>query len=310
MASTLNIVLSKDIKYRRKKTLNFGNFYVLILMIVPAVLLYTVFYVLPTLASCIFSFTNFDGVNIKAAFVGLLNYKTLFCDEYFIHSIINTFIFAILITIIQNILGLAAAFGLNTPIKGRNIMRTISFAPFMMSAVVVSYAWSYIYATDGVINIILQKIGFGILSKPWLAEESLVIILVSIAHVWRFIGYSSAIFIANLQTIPIDLIEVSRIDGASRMQRFIHVVFPMLAPSTTINIVLSFLGSLKIFDTVYTLTGGGPGYASEVMAINVYKNMGSNLYGYAAACSVVMTAIILIFNGILYKYLAKREEKL
>lgn len=298
----------KDTLKLRLEFLTSGGFLPYFLMVLPMLILYLVFSLFPTAFSVFFSFTDFNGVDLNFDFVGLKNYKIMISDASFFTTIKNTVIFAVAVTIVQNILGLLTALGLNQPIKSRNILRTLIFAPALISAVIVSFAWTYIYDANGVINAILSFLGLGSLTRTWLGEPDLALGCVILAHVWRFIGYTAVIYLANLQSISSEMLEAAKIDGAKGKESFRYIIFPMLAPSTTINVTLAFIGSLKVFDTIYTMTGGGPGDSTEVVATYIVRLMGKNYNGYACTIAVMLTVIVIALNGFLFKFLRSREE--
>ena len=286
-----------------------GKFAPYLIMVLPLFLLYLVLTVVTTSSTFLFSFTDFDGLSIKNFnWMGFQNYKVAFMDKTFWMALKNTILYAVAVTLIQNFLGLLLALGLNKKMKSANFLRTLLFTPAIISTVVISYAFTYIYDTNGLINIILRFFHLDGLARTWLGEPSLALVCVAISNIWRFLGYSAVIFIANMQSISTDVLEASSIDGASGFQKFRYITFPLLAPSVTINLTLSFIGCLKVFDTVYTMTGGGPGNYSEVIGTYILKLQGQNLNGYACALAVILTLIILGLNLITFPYLKRREN--
>ena len=239
--------------------------------------------------------------------MGFKNYSVAFMDKTFWMALKNTLYYAVSVTLIQNMLGLLLALGLNKKMKSANFLRTLLFTPAIISTVVISYVFTYIYDTNGLVNIILRFFQLDHLTRTWLGEPKLALVCVAISNIWRFLGYSAVIFIANMQSISTDVIEASNIDGANGFQKFRYITFPLLAPSMTINLTLSFIGCLKVFDTVYTMTGGGPGNYSEVMGTYILKLQGQTLNGYACALAVILTVIILGLNLITFPYLKRRE---
>lgn len=286
-----------------------GRFAPYLIMVLPLFVLYLVLTVVTTSSTFIFSFTNFDGLSItNFDWMGWKNYKVAVTDTTFWMALKNTLLYAISVTLIQNILGLFLALGLNVKMKSANLLRTLLFTPAIISTVVISYAFTYIYDSNGLINIILRFFHLDALTTTWLGEPGLALVCVAISNIWRFLGYSAVIFIANMQSISTDVIEAAAIDGASGFQRFRYITFPLLAPSVTINLTLSFISCLKVFDTVYTMTGGGPGNYSEVMGTYILKLQGQSLNGYACALAVILTMIILGLNLITFPYLKRREN--
>ena len=280
-----------------------------LIMVLPLFTAYIVLTVLPTLTTVFFSFTDFDGMSITDFhFMGGKNYKVAAIDPSFWISLKNTVIYAVAVTLIQNFFGLLLAVGLCKKMKSANVLRTLLFTPAIISTIVISYAFTYIYDTNGLVNMILDFLHLGQFKKTWLGEPNLALVCVAISNIWRFLGYSAVIFIANMQSMSADLTEAASIDGAGGFQRFRYITFPLLAPSVTINLTLSFIGCLKVFDTVYTMTNGGPGNHSEVVGTYILKLQGQNLNGYACAVAVILTLIIIGLNLITFPYLKKRED--
>lgn len=271
----------------------------LILMSVPALFFYVFFFLTPVIASFAYSLTNFDGLNFDYDFVGLRNYRLMISDEAFIVSIKNTFVFALSVIILQNTAGFLIAIILHENLRFRSLYRSLLFLPSLITSVIVAYLWTYMYAGSGIFNSILRYIGLGDIARPWLGTIQTAMGAVIIAHVWRFIGRSSLLFTANLATLPSSMMESAMLDGAGWWVRITRIVLPNMAPSFTVNILTSFMGSLKVFDIIYAMTDGGPANATESLGTYIIKLVRSNYNGFAAAGSVMLVVIILIVNRIL-----------
>ena len=291
----------------KKTKLNFNNFYAYLLMVLPVFIVFVIFYLIPSLSSFLISFTNYNGASLKFNFVGMKNYYILFKDSVFLASIGNTLIFTVAVTIIQNIFGVLFAVFLNQSLKMKKLYRTLVYAPALLNAVVAAFIWTYIFDTNGTLNMVLKAVGMGAMTKTWLGNMDTALMCVIISHIWRFIGYSAVIYLANLQSIPHDLYEAAEVDGATGIKKFTKITFPLLAPSTTINVSLALIGTFKVFDIIFAMTEGGPGSATETVATYIVKNMNENLYGYAAAMSIILFLATLVLNIFVYGYLKKRE---
>ncbi len=286
----------------KKKRLTYHNFYFYLVLIAPILAVYLLFFVIPVVSSMFFSFTNFNGVNLNFKWMGLNNYEVLFHDKVFKKAMINTFWFALWATIFQNVFAIMFAMALNTKLKSRNMLRSLLFAPCMLSPVVVAFIWQFIYMPDGLLN---KLLGTDII---WLGNTSTALLCTVIAHVWMWIGYSATIYMSNLQSISDDVLEAASIDGANSWQKFKTIILPMLAPATTINVTLAFTQSLKVFDIVYAMTGGGPLNSTETVGTAVVANMNRGLHGYASAQTVILAIVIILFGQVLIGRLKKREE--
>ena len=193
--------------------------------------------------------------------------------------------------------------------KGRNFFRAVFYLPSVLSALVVGYAWSFIFnPTMGALNILFDKIGLDFLMQDWLGDARLALYSIIFVIVWQFAGYSMVIYIAGLQNIPLDLYEAADIDGVSPWQRFKYITFPLLAPAVTINILLTMISTLKTFDHIFVMTKGGPGYATEVISTLLYReSFTNNNMGYGSAISVILFLLITSISLIMLKYLRGRE---
>ncbi len=293
------------------KRLNFSNFYGYLLLIVPALILYVMFFMIPVGKSLFFSFTNFNGVNLNYEFVGLRNYKILFTlDKNAWQSFGNTAVFATVVCVFQNLIAILVALGLTQNIKCKNISRTTLFIPCIISCVVVAYLWTFIYGNDGLINVVLRWLGQDDLTRAWLRDQNTALAAVIIAHIWRFIGQCSLLYIANMVIIPQSLFEASDIDGAKAYQKFTKITLPLIAPAITINVITSFVGSLRAADIIVAMTNGAPAHATATVGSYILEMMNAGNYGYASAISVVLMSLILILSSLLFVKLTSREVEL
>ena len=169
------------------------------------------------------------------------------------------------------------------------------FAPAVLSPVVIAFLWKYMFnpAPDAGLNAMLGFLGLGFLQQNWLGDPSVALWAVGLTVVWQFAGFSMVIFLAALQGIPRELEEAAAIDGAGRFQRFHRIVLPLIAPAMTINLTLSTIGGLKLFDQVFAITNGGPGYSTETLSTLIYKQaFVFGTYGYSTAVALVLTLLV------------------
>ncbi|GAA4617116.1 sugar ABC transporter permease [Actinoallomurus liliacearum] len=256
-----------------------------------------------------YAFTDWSGIGDKS-FNGLANFRTLFGDERAVGALRNTLLLTVAIVIVQNGVGLLLALGVHARIKSRTALRVIFFAPAVVSPVMIAFLWKYVYNPDphAGLNGILGMLGLGGLRQDWLGDPSLTVWSVAGMVVWQYAGYSMVIFLAGLEGVPPELHEAAMIDGAGRWQRFRYVTWPLLAPSLTINVMLSTIGGLKLFDQVYAATGGGPGYASETLSTVLYKQaFVYGKYGYSTAIALVLALFVAAVSLVQIAYLRRRE---
>jgi raffinose/stachyose/melibiose transport system permease protein len=275
----------------------------------PALAVYALIVLYPSLAGAAYAFTNWSGIG-HAKWVGLANFKTLFSDEQSFTSLKNTLELTAFIVVVQNAIGLALALAVHSRIKGRQVLRVMFFAPAVLSPVVIAFLWKYMFNPDpdAGLNALLGFLGLGFLQQNWLGDPSVALWAVGLTVVWQFAGYSMVIFLAALQGIPAELEEAAALDGAGSWQRFRHIVFPLIAPAMTINLTLSTIGGLKLFDQVFAITNGGPGYATETLSTLIYKQaFVFGLYGYSTAVALVLTLLVSALALVQVRYLQSRE---
>jgi raffinose/stachyose/melibiose transport system permease protein len=275
----------------------------------PAMLVYLVVVIYPSLAGAVYAFTDWSGVG-GASFVGLDNFERLFTDAQSLGALRNTVLLTIFIVVVQNGVGMALALGVHARIRSRYLLRVVFFAPAVLSQVVIAFLWKYLLNPDpdSGLNALFGFFGLGFLQQDWLGNPSLALWSVGFTVVWQYAGYSMVIFLAGLQGVPRELEEAAALDGAGRWTRFRHVVLPLIAPAVTINLMLSTIGGLKLFDQVFAITNGGPGYSTETLSTLIYKQafvFGS--YGYSTAVALVLAILVAAVSLVQLSYLRGRE---
>jgi len=256
-----------------------------------------------------YAFTDWDGLNPSHSMVGLENFAAILDDEDALQAIRNTLIIAVAITVIQNGVGLLLALGVNTMIKSRNVLRVFLFAPAVVTPIVTAYLWRNLLGPSGAVNSLLGALGLESWRQEWLGDAQLALWSVVGVIVWQFCGYSMVIFLAGLQSIPKEIYEAVAIDGAGSIRRFWSVIRPLLAPALTINLMLSIIGGIKLFDQVYALTGGGPGHATDTISTLIYKDAFTlGEFGYSIALAVVLTIIVAVVSSGQYAFLSRNEK--
>jgi raffinose/stachyose/melibiose transport system permease protein len=262
----------------------------------------------PSLQGAAFAFTDWDGLSQVREFVGFDQFTRLLEDPAATGAVWHTLLIAIAIVVVQNVIGLLLALGVHTIIKSRHLLRVLFFAPAIITPVATAYLWQYLMSPPGAINELFETLGLGFLAQDWLGDQDLALWSIVAVVVWQYAGYSMVIFLANLQGVPEELLEAARVDGAGRFARFWHIVRPQLAPAITINLSLSMIGGLKLFDQVYVMTGGGPGSATETMSTLIYKNAFQfNAFGYGIAIALVLTVFVAVMSGFQYWALGRQQ---
>ena len=256
------------------------------LFMLPSILILLGVYLLPFLYSLYISVTDWSGMGQKLNFVGLSNYKGLFEEPHFWETLRNNLIYFVELVGIQFIISMVLAVVLNAAFKGRNFFRALYFMPTIICTLAVGFIWNIMFdPINGPIKTLLKNAGFLELSRiMWLGNTKTAIHAVSFVSLWQWTGWSMVIYLAGLQSIDKNLYEAAEIDGANAVQKFFKVTLPLLAPSITVNLVNSTIGALKIFDLPFIMTGGGPGHATESLAMMMYTySFGLNKMGYGTA---------------------------
>jgi raffinose/stachyose/melibiose transport system permease protein len=281
-----------------------------LIFIAPAFIIYSLFQFYPIISGMYYGLTDWDGFNPNFNFVGFDNFKELTNDPLIYESVMNSFKLTVLVVLIQNGLALFLAILVDKKMRGVTIFRTVYFIPVLLSTAVVGFIWSTIFnPIIGSWQVFFDVLGLESIAKmDLLGTSSTSLNAVIFVVIWQYTGYSMIIYLAGLQTIPKDLYEAADMDGANRWMKFKHVTFALIAPALTINMVLSTIGTLKMFDHVYVLTGGGPGNASQVIGTAIYTIAFSNYrFGYGVALSMLLFLVIAIISLVQLKLLKKRE---
>ena len=272
-----------------------GNY----IFILPAFLLFFTFSLYPFFKVFQLSVTNWDGISPATPLVGLSNFKDLLTDNpTFWLSMKNAFFVTFLALTVQNLLALLLALLCDREIKGGNIYRVIFYLPPVLSGIVVGLIWNWIYDGNyGLLNHFLAFVGLGDLSRAWLSDAKTALLAVSIIHMWKGFGWGFVILLAGLQSIPRELYEAARVDGANGWVVFKNITVPLMIPVFILVSILTILGTMQIFDIIIATTGGGPGYHTEVPITRIVAMMiGSSQFGYACAMGVVFGLILLAIS--------------
>ncbi|MDX2702095.1 sugar ABC transporter permease [Streptomyces sp. PA03-6a] len=272
-------------------------------------LLFAFVVLVPSARGVYYAFTDWDGLDPNFSFVGLDNFTGLPDDPDAVQAIWHTLLIAVSITVIQNAFGLLLALGVNSLIKTRNVLRVLLFAPAVITPIVTAYLWRNLLGPSGAVNSLLGAVGLDSLRQDWLGDPQLALWSIVGVIVWQFGGYSMVIFLAGLQSVPKEIHEAADIDGAGPIRRFWSITRPLLAPAFTINLMLSIIGGIKLFDQVYALTGGGPGHATDTLSTLIYKDAFTlGEFGYSIALAVVLTIIVAVASTGQYLVLARGER--
>ncbi len=276
--------------------------------ILPALLLFTVFSIYPFYLLLQTSLLDWDGISPSPTFVGLRNYlEVLAQDRIFWTSFGQAGYVTLLALTLQNALALLLAIAVNRELRGGTIYRTIFFLPPILSEIVVGLIWFWIFDGNfGIFNEVLTAMGLGHFTRPWLADPQTALSAVAMIHMWKGFGWGFVMFLAGLQTIPDELYEAARVDGANAWYRFRHVTLPLLLPVCITVSILTILGTMQIFALIIATTQGGPAFHTEVPITRIFASMlGSGRFGYACAQGIVFGLILLVVSLIQLRFQRK-----
>ena len=279
-----------------------------LLLVIPGLVIFTIGLIVPLFLSVRYSVTSWDGMSVEKPFIGLKNYIDLFHDKEFIDAWWFTIKFTIGNTIIQNVLALLFAVALDSGIRAQKIYRTALFVPCLVSALIVGFVWLKMFSNvlPAINDFLGTKFNFLLFGSSDTVLSGLLI-----ANNWQWVGYWMLIYLAGLQSVPAELHEAARVDGANAVQRFFHVTIPMLAPAITICVVGITTGSLKVYDLLVSSTKGGPGRASTSVIYQTYTTaINGRQYGYGSAMTVTLVLALLLVAMLQVNTLRKKEVQM
>ena len=275
---------------------------------IPVVLLFFTFNTLPMLKGFMYSFTNYRGYG-GYDYVGFRNYKDLFTDLRVGKSYLFTFKYALVGTVLVNVLSLIMALGLNSQIRFKSALRGIYFVPNILGGLVIGYIFSFFFTY--IVPAVGTALNIGWIQNSILASEKYAWIGVLIVGVWQAVATNTIIYISGLQTVPEDVYEASNLDGATKWQEFWKVTLPLVIPFLTINLVLSTKNLLMVFDQIMSLTKGGPAQSTESISYLIYRNgMDGGQFGFQSANAVIFFLVIVGITVAQLTIMNKKEEQL
>ncbi|GIP17632.1 ABC transporter permease [Paenibacillus montaniterrae] len=284
-----------------------SNKWIIALYMLPALLLLALIIYIPIVLTGYYGLNDWNGIKAMT-FVGLENYKELIGDKAFWSSALHSLLLA-LFSCLSLILYLAVSLVLASKIKGANTLRKIYLIPMLLSSVAIAQLWLKIYhPSNGLINIFLEKLG--VVNTPeWLANTDIVLFAIFLPILWQYAGFYILIYYAALKGVPKEVEEAATIDGATAWQIAYRIKVPLITEVLKVTLVLAMVGSLKYFDLIYVMTGGGPNGASEVMASYMYRIAFKSFdFGYASAVSFFLLLICLVVTWLIRALTASKEQ--
>jgi raffinose/stachyose/melibiose transport system permease protein len=278
------------------------------LFLLPAVVLYGVFVVVPVAQAIYYSFYKWNGLTPLTDWIGLGNYERALADPTFQGAMTHNVVIIVLSLAVQIPFALGLALMLNRRFRGRTVLRLIFFAPYVIAEVITGVVWSLLLQPGGLADGVLHAVGLGSLYQPWLADPSTVLIALFFAISWKYFGFHMILMLAGLQGIPRELDEAAAIDGATRRQAIRYVTIPLLGPTIRVSVFLSVIGALQLFDLVWVTTQGGPVNASNTMATYLF-DWGFRRFqlGYGSAVAVILFVFALIVALAYQRFVMRRD---
>ena len=272
------------------------------LFLMPALFLLTLFFFVPFIQTLGLSFSDYSNNLYSPSFVGLKNYLTVFADPVFRKVLLNTFLFLLMVVPFLTLFPLFLAVLINQKLRGITLYKVLIYLPVVVSIVVCSIAFKWIYAEHGILNYLLGT------SIGWLTDTSFSLFAVAIVTVWKGIGYYMMIYLAALMNVPNELYEACEIDGANSWHKHLTVTVPHLMPTIALVTTISAISAMKVFAEIYVMTKGGPLNSSKTIVYYIYERAFENLdLGVASAMAVVLLVIVFILS--LVNILCFEKEK-
>lgn len=279
------------------------------LFIAPAMILFALFFYYPMLRAFFYSLTDYNALSTMR-WAGLSNYKRLFTDQDFIKAVTNTLKYLLIIVPSLVVLPLLLAQLVNQKLKGMYLFRLLFYMPYVTSTVAVSIVWGFLYHPEGLVNSILKLMGFfqNSAAPNWLIDSKTALFAVAIVEIWKTMGYYMIIYLAALQSVPGELYESACLDGARSYQVMMKITIPCIRPQILVVSILSTISAIKIFDSIYMMTQGGPLNSTLSLSMYIYQQGFVNLeLGYASAIGVVLWLALVALSLLNFKLNARRD---
>lgn len=298
-------------KQTHKKHKRLTNSQVGYLYVLPALIFVTAFVIYPIAYNVIISFQKYDIMTFQNGmkdFIGLENYTGIFSDQLFLKSVANTFIFTIICIIFQLGIGFLLALFFNRKFPGSNLLSGLTLIAWVMPMLVIGIIWKWLWASDGVINFLLENLHLIDSSIQWLNEPFYAMVAVTVTNIWVGIPFNMLLVITGMTTISEDVYEAATIDGASKTQQLRYITLPLLKPTMVSAVTIGFIYTFKVYDLVIGMTQGGPNHATEMISTLIYQeNFTTFDFGRGSAMANIYF-LIIFFVAIFYSKLVMKEE--
>lgn len=288
-------------KSQKKKSTGFGI--TPYLFVIPGMLLFFLIAVIPIFQTFGLSFTDWDGVKAFSSIniIGLDNYKTVITGQEFLIALKNNMIWALVSVTVPIAIGLVqAAVIVNSDVKCKNLFQLLLFLPQILSSMIMSIMWLAIYdPASGLLNEALKMVGLDSFAQPWLGDKCTAIYALLVMSIWTAYGFNTVIYCTAIRSVDQAMYEAAKIDGANFLQTFFRITIPSISKTTTTLLLLSLIGAFKVFDVVFQMTKGGPGYYTYVMSYYLYQTaFASNKIGLGCSIAVLLTIIVFVVSRV------------
>lgn len=291
----------KKIGRKTFEKIEFGIF------VIPVIIFITIAIYIPFFMSSYYSLTEWNGISSTPHFIGFKNFINIFTgDSDFITASMFTVKYSILYIVLINVIALFLAVMLDKKLKTVKVQRAIFFIPYIFSLVVVGFVWKFIFSQG--FDSLYRTTGFKIFNWSWLGDPKLAFVSILFVSIWQSVGFYIIIYIAGLQAVPQDALEAATIDGAGAREKFFKITLPMLAPAITTCVFYALVNSIKVFDVILSLTGGGPGGTTYSVTFDIYREaFQNNNYGYGTAKAMLLFGVVLVITMVQLKFFKGRE---
>lgn len=266
------------------------------LFILPAVVVFALLTVYPLIYAIVTSFYKIDFIKAKTTFYGIQNYIEILTDDTFWVAVKNTLSFVVLAVVFETLLGTVFALFFNSGFRFMKLYRTIVLVPMLLPPITVALTWKMMYDYNfGIFNFLLKTLGLS--RVEWLSSTNWALLSVVLTDIWQWTPFVFLVVLASLQSIPLEIYESAQVEGANYVETLRYITLPLLRPALALSLLLRTIDTFRVFDKMYTLTGGGPGNATETITFYIYR-YGFRYFqtGYAAAASIIMVIMVLVFS--------------
>jgi raffinose/stachyose/melibiose transport system permease protein len=274
----------------------------------PALVVFLTFVILPVVLAAVYSLYNWNGLGPLERFIGIDNYVRALNDPVFLRAIGNNFFILGASLLIQGPLAIGIALLLSRKLRGRTVFRALIFVPYVLAEVIAGLSWKLLLSPRGGVNALLEAVGLGDLTQPWLANPDIALWVMFGILSWKYLGFAILLMLAGLQGVPEELHEAAAIDGANWWQIQWRITLPLLGPTIRIWAFLSMIGSLQLFDMVWVTTKGGPVGSTDMMAVYMLQN-GQGAPGYGSSIAVILFVISLAVALGFQRFVLRRDTE-